>query len=196
MAISRASDSSIQDGLPKFNDIWDVTTATSAFDSLGTVLVGAATTSLTFSNIPQTYAHLQFRWSAKHTTSSVGYVLMRVGNGSVDTDSNYSYHTIYGDGSTAAVDTGTSRNFAVAGIQGGTSNVFAANVLDILDYSNTDKFKTTRVLNGVDINGSGGYVEFTSSSWRSFSAINYITFFTQEGLVLDTNSTFSLYGIK
>jgi hypothetical protein len=112
-----------------------------------------------------------------------------------DSGSNYSYHTVYGDGASAAVDTGTSQTLGVAGLQGGTANIFGASVLDILDYSNTNKFKTTRVLDGVDVNGAGGYVELTSSCWRSTSAITSIEIFLS-GASFATGSTFSIYGIK
>ena len=73
MAISRASNSSIQGGLPKFNDIWDGTTATSAYDSLGSVLVpsgGLAT--ITFASIPATYTHLQIKSFARSTRTRTG----------------------------------------------------------------------------------------------------------------------------
>jgi hypothetical protein len=111
-----------------------------------------------------------------------------------DSGSSYSYHTVYGDGATAAADY-SSTTYGVAGIQGGTANICAASVLDILDYSNTNKFKTTRVLDGVDVNGAGGYVELSSSTWRSTSAITSIEIFLS-GASFATGSTFSIYGIK
>ncbi len=193
MAISRASNSSIQGGLPKYNDIWDGFTATSAYDSLGTVVLSSATSTVTFSNIPSTYTHLQIRWSAKLTENSVTYLYLRFNS---DSATNYSYHTIYGDGSAAALDSNAPTSYAVAGIAGGTANIFAANVLDILDYSNTNKFKTARVINGVDVNGAGGYVEFTSSNWRSSSAVTSIQIITQNPTTLAASSSFALYGIK
>jgi predicted patatin/cPLA2 family phospholipase len=94
------------------------------------------------------------------------------------------------------LDSNAPTSYAVAGIAGGTANIFAANVLDILDYSNTNKFKTARVINGVDVNGAGGYVEFTSSNWRSSSAVTSIQIITQNPTTLAASSSFALYGIK
>jgi hypothetical protein len=66
--------------------------------------------------------------------------------------------------------------------------------MDILDYANTNKFKTTRTLTGSDLNGSG-VVSLDSGSWRSTSAITSITFTARANLI-NTYSSFALYGIK
>ena len=163
------------------------------YESISTTTLSTATASVTFSSIPATYKHLQIRWIAKGTTGSLGYAPLIFNS---DTATNYSYHTLYGSGTAAATDVGTTVAYAVAGIYGGTTNIYAANVLDILDYANTNKYKTTRVLNGVDINAAGGYVEFTSSSWRSTSAISTITITTQSPDNFEIYSSFALYGVK
>jgi hypothetical protein len=162
-----------------------------SYESIATTTLGSAQSSITFSSFSG-YTHLQVRSLARQTLSSVSYMFFRFNS---DSGSNYSYHTVYGDGASAAVDTGTSQTLGVAGLQGGTANIFAGSVLDILDYSNTNKFKTTRVLDGVDVNGAGGYVELTSSCWRSTSAITSIEIFLS-GASFATGSTFSIYGIK
>jgi hypothetical protein len=168
-------------------------TPESGYDSLATVTVGSGgTSSILFTGIPTGYKHLQVRWLARDTGNSLAYARMRFNS---DTGSNYAYHTLYGDGASVATDTGINQTYGVAGVEGGSANVFAANVLDILDYANTNKFKTTRVINGVDVNGSGGYVEFTSSLWRSTNAITSINIYTQDNL-FSQYSQFALYGIK
>jgi hypothetical protein len=65
--------------------------------------------------------------------------------------------------------------------------------MDILDYANTNKFKTTRTLEGYDANGSGN-VSLTSGLWQSTSAINSITI-TAVG-TFNQYSQFALYGVK
>ncbi len=76
---------------------------------------------------------------------------------------------------------------------GAVNNIFSAGVLDLLDYTNTNKTKVIRLLNGTDLNGSGRII-FGSGLVNSTSAITSITF---------TNATnwnqytqFALYGIK
>jgi hypothetical protein len=68
-------------------------------------------------------------------------------------------------------------------------------VLDILDYANTNKFKTVRSLTGVDANGSG-FVALMSGLYRSTTAITSIKLFSTYGSNWTSTSTFALYGVK
>jgi hypothetical protein len=190
VAISRASDSSIQDGLPKFNDIWDGTTATSAFDSIGSFTVSSAVSSITFSNIPQTYTHLQLRFSAKCASNDQGYFLRING----DTGSNYNSHLLYGNGS-AAISTANSSWTGIDLITT-TSAQFSIGVVDILDYTNTNKNKVVRSIGGYDNNGSG-YMNFYWGQRRNTAAITSLTILEfLAGGNIQQNSHFTLYGIK
>ena len=67
-----------------------------------------------------------------------------------------------------------------------------AGVVDILDCSNTSKYKTMRALCGTDTNG-GGEVGLFSGVWQSTSAISSITISFSN---IAQYSTFALYGIK
>jgi hypothetical protein len=74
------------------------------------------------------------------------------------------------------------------------ASVYGANVIDILDYANTNKYKTARGLGGYDTNG-GGEILFSSGNWRSTAAITSITLNT-DATNWTTATTFALYGIK
>jgi hypothetical protein len=74
------------------------------------------------------------------------------------------------------------------------SSVFAANVIDILDYANTNKYKTTRSFSGADNNGSG-FVQFMSGLWMNTAAITSITILPNSDNFAQYSS-FALYGIK
>jgi hypothetical protein len=212
VAISRASDSSIQDGLPKYNDIWDGTTATSAFDSLGVVVVGSGgLASITFSNIPQTYTHLQIRGTAQdnRATYNTSSLDMRF-NG--DTAANYSDHVLQASwtaGSGAAQAFSDVSNTAISWSNQITStvatNVFGAFIIDILDYTSTIKSKTTRSLTGADANAdASGFrpvPRFASGNWRKntssvYEGITSITFTSGFGSIISQYSQLALYGIK
>jgi hypothetical protein len=65
--------------------------------------------------------------------------------------------------------------------------------LDILDYKDTNKYKTVRDLSGLDANGSGG-VEFGSGLWMNTAAINTLKVYAIGNLVQYTQ--FALYGVK
>jgi len=114
-----------------------------------------------------------------------------------DTGSNYSWHRVYGDGSSAASTAGTS----VSGIRiermsaySSANSIFGVFVCDILDYRDTNKFKTVRNIGGVDANGSG-HIALNSGNWRSTSAVTSITLTGIDGGNFKQYSSFALYGV-
>lgn len=198
MAINRFSQSSVQSGLPKFDTFWDGTTATSAFDSLGSVLVSTATSTVTFSNIPSTYTNLQIRGLVRTDRSDTNdFMTVRFNS---DSSGVYAYHSLYGNGATAgAADYATSTGTPWSGVIAGgnaTASMFGTVIIDILDYANTNKYKVTRILSGTDQNGTTGRIYFQSNLWQSTSAITSITIIPTYGTNFVTYTSFSLYGIK
>jgi hypothetical protein len=169
--------------------------AASSYESIATVTVGSGgSSSVSFSSIPSTYQHLQLRYTARQDASPIGQVFFRPNS---DTSANYSSHLLYGDGASVAAGSYTSDTYARSGLLGGTSlasGTFGVAVIDLLDYANTNKYKTTRTLSGVDANGSG-YVWYMSSNWRSTSAITSLNIFAEHGNIAQYSS-FALYGIK
>lgn len=163
------------------------------YESIQTVTLSSGQTSLDFTSIPSTYKHLQIRLMAK-TNSANFYdtVLLRFNS---DTASNYSYHYLDGYNSTVSAAGAASTAFIQTYyIAGNASNTFGVAVIDILDYANTNKYKTTRSLAGVDVNTTGGAINFSSGSWRSTSAISNITIYNTNPF--QQYSSFALYGVK
>jgi len=166
------------------------------YESIQTASIGAGgQSSITFNSIPSTYKHLQVRLLARNGNSGTEY------NGTMqfnsDTGSNYSYHLLVGSGSgTPSAGAGANQTsilcFQAPGA-GSTANIFGAAVIDILDYANTNKFKTVRSLNGYDRNGSGSMFLW-SGNWRSTSAVNSMTINLDNGFV--QYSHVALYGIR
>jgi hypothetical protein len=170
------------------NTTWNPWEPAGAYDALATVTVpsgGAA--SVEFAGIPAGYKHLQLRVLGKASTSSFGNLRF---NGDTTT-SNYRFHSLYGTGSGSALAT-TAANAAY--FPADMNVQFGADVLDILDYSNTSKNKTTRALGGWDNNGSGN-VALTSNLWMSTAAISTITITAGAGTFSEF-SQFALYGVK
>ena len=200
MAISRASDSSIQDGLPKYNDIWDGTTATSAFDSLGAIVLSSNQSSITFSNIPQTYTHLQIRATTRNNRNDDGSQSTTMTLNGDTTHTNYRSHLVYGGGTSA-----TAESNQLAGYYGSLgftpaanflANAFSAQVIDILDYANPSKNKTVRTLWGTDSNGGSNYVGLSSFLWMNTNAITSMSILSYPSADFVQNSHFALYGVK
>lgn len=165
-------------------------------EPIATTLVGAGgVSSITFSNIPSTYKHLQIWVIAKDNQASGSHSLRMQFNS--DTGSNYTYHALTGDGSSASAGALTSQTNLFPGYVMGTTgtNVFAVSIHDILDYTNVSKNKVIRTLSGVDNNGSGNIGLF-SGLWINTNAINSITILPAASTNFTQHSRFSLYGIK
>lgn len=152
---------------------------------------GSSTQTITFSNIPQTFTHLELR-SFTQTSSATTYVYFRL-NG--DSGTNYSWHELQGDGASALSFAGSSQNLGVAsdGIPQSTTSSWSASVGQFLDYTNTNKNKTYRAICGADRNGSG-LTFLVSSAWYSTAAITSIALSLANGNYT-AGSRFDLYGI-
>lgn len=198
MAIRRASKSSISttSSGKRFNLIAGYSPAVDEMDLIERVTVGAGGQgAITFSSIPQTYQHLQIRVCARSAeANSFTNVLVRINN---DSTANYTRYLVYGNGTSviAAGDTGnTSSNyFYIAGNSLG-ANVFGVGIYDILDYTNSTKYKEIRALTGWDSNGSGFAAIGSGSLFSSTAAITSLTFLPA-GSTYQQHSTLSLYGV-
>lgn len=167
------------------------------FESIATVSVGSGgAANAEFTSIPATYAHLQIRAIAKAaaTASDAAYDL-RLSFNSNTTGSDYNEHYLYGNGSSVGAGVNTNNRIIGTSMGSGNASMFAVNVYDILDYANTNKYKTIRTLCGWDANGSG-QVTFMSQVWMKTNAINSITIDFNTGPSFGQYSHFALYGIR
>ncbi len=176
-----------------------------AYDSIATTTVGAGgAATITFSSIPSTYTHLQIRFIGRSVTTNGTYdsLLMRFNS---DTGTNYSQHAILGNGASVFADVNNGVGYIVVdpiASSGAIANNFGAGNIDIIDYANTNKFKSIKHSSGFDNNGTGatsfqqGYKTEGSGNWRSTSAISTITLNTGSTSNFAQYSSFALYGIK
>jgi hypothetical protein len=121
-----------------------------------------------------------------------------------DTDSNYSHHYLgayQGEGSAVWAGGTANASLIVPFIMPTNTlgaSIFAAGVIDILDYKDTNKYKTIRGFGGYDINGATqgyNYLNLDSGNWRSTNAITSIKLYGSTGNFMQY-SQFALYGIK
>ena len=163
------------------------------YESIATVTVGGGgAASATFSSIPATYKHLQVRITALGDTATGYDVTMRFNS---DTASNYNWHRLYGNGSSAlAQGSLTSVTSMYVAADGARTTYPFVSVIDILDYADTNKYTTIRNLNGFDQN-SAGAVLLWSGLWRNTAAVNSIAI-TVAANNLAEHSSFALYGIR
>lgn len=173
--------------------------ATGDFDSLATVSVGAGgTAAVTFSSIPSTYKHLQIRFIIKDTDTTTNVQIpVNIRMNSDSTTSNYALHRMYGDGTSVTTNAYTNTYSYVRAWMASVSNVsntFGTGIVDILDYSNTNKYKTVRSISGTATNASGA-VALSSGLWMSTNAIDTLYIYSDNGN-LAQYSHIALYGIK
>ena len=158
------------------------------------VVPATAQSSVTFSSIPATYTHLQIRGILRRT-SGTDNTNLRLGASSVDTGSNYAQHQLYGDATSAGSNGDASQTSIKAVHSSTTASCFAPVIIDILDYSNSNKNTTVKIFTGWDDNNATtGYMLFRSGTWLNTAAVGTISLIPGTGS-LDTYSSFALYGV-
>lgn len=146
------------------------------------------TSAVTFTNIPQTFSHLVVHASV-FTNTAQGMLWAVNGDSN---NANYRGQAMWGNGSTIGSASANNRYvLSYAGFHDST-NPYGF-VMTILDYTNTNKNKSARILTGGDRNGAGG-VEFLYQVWLNTSAITSITF-TPDANNFVTPAKFTLYGM-
>ena len=175
-----------------------------AYESIQTITVGSGgSSSIEFTSIPATYTHLQIRGIARSTNGSVNGISVNMQFNS-DTAGNYSQHylgTYQGSGSaTESVGAANTSNIYIGAIpnDGLMASLYSGHTIDILDYKDTNKYKTVKTLGGYDFNGATtgySYLNFHSGNWRNTNAITSIKLFGASG-DFKQYTQFALYGIK
>lgn len=174
-----------------------------SYDSIATQTVtGTGVTSVSFTSIPQTYTHLQIRASVR-SNSVAAYDAFYIYNlNGAGVSSEMANHYIYGTGAAVGVNSYTAQFSSQMGFVPAANtlaNNFGAGIVDILDYTNTNKNKVMRGLVGYDDNGntSGSpFITFSSaySVQLGTSAVTNLTFIINNSFAIGTK--FALYGVK
>ena len=157
-----------------------------------TALVSTATPSITFSNLAQyagVYKHLQVVATARMTTGSVFGIYSQL---NADAGANYTFHLLYGNGSTVTSSSSTGNTSVLTGLSAASTsetNVYSSAVIDLLDpYAS--KNKTFRSLSGVANTG----IHLHSGVWLNTASLTSWQLFPQSGNWA-IGSRFSLYGV-
>jgi hypothetical protein len=165
-----------------------------SYESIATVTLGTSASSADFTSIPQTYQHLQVRFRIKSSSSNNDFSFGANGSFSLANSSS-----VYGYGNGTATVAGANSNLGYVsltnnGLTGATpSGTSAVGVIDIFDYTNTNKKKAVRASFGSEQNGAG-FVGLFGGFFDTTSAITSLACFN--GYNWAAGSTFALYGIK
>jgi len=165
------------------------------FDLLETTTLASAASSVTFSGLGSysDYKHLQIRTLQRTTGTGTGVGDIII-NFNSDTSASYARHRLGGNGSSVFSGASTSVTSLTYGQttprDGEPAGVFGSGVMDILDFSSTNKNTTTRFFTG-----ALNHIRLFSGLFFKTDAITSITFADQAG-DFATGSRFSLYGVK
>jgi hypothetical protein len=169
------------------------------FESIATFVGNDSTPSVTFSNIPQTYKHLQLRISMMPTAGNYPNPSIRL-NGSA---ANYNrfWHSGNGiDGTTIYNSqslSGTEFKLSLSGNATTFPAFPAVAIIDIHDYtrSGSSGYKTLRFLEGISNNSTTAEILLGSGLFYETPAITSISFDSTGGAPTSFASI-ALYGIK
>jgi hypothetical protein len=157
---------------------------------IATVTVGSGGAStVEFTNIPQSYEHLQLRFMLRSNRSNTLDVA------GLQINSNYyvQAHSLNGDGS--SVSSSNAIGLTLIAAASASSNIFGVGIIDILDYTNSNKNRVARALSGFDNNGSGNAF-FASGLWTSANPATSLILYPANGTAFVQYSQAALYGIK
>jgi hypothetical protein len=153
---------------------------------LATVTLASATSTVTYTNIPATpYRDLVFILQIPATTTVVGDVLVRTNS---DGGTNYSWVEASGNGFTTSSFTNTVRTGLFAGYHDGSNSAFITR-FNLMDYSATDKHKTTLVRND-----KSAATTMLAGRWANTAAVNRLDIIGANGN-FPIGTTLNLYGI-
>ena len=155
--------------------------------------LGSSTQFITFSSIPNTYTDLILVFQATGASANMNWDI-RVGNGTVDSGSNYSATYVVGGSGGASSNRVSSQTAMRLGfsayVQASGGNFMA--VTQFMDYANTTTNKTVISRDG----NANLAAEAAVGLWRSTSAINIITMGDFGGATMAAGTTAALYGIQ
>ena len=167
----------------------------STYEPIATTTLGSAAATVTFSSISGSYTDLRVVINGGVSIADAN-TFVKIGNGTVDSGSNYSGTFVEGRAGTSA-NSGrfTSASSMQLDYYGSMSTTNSTLTVDFMNYANTTTYKNTLVRYGNTTSASYSGVGALVGLWRSTSAINIMTFSLGSGN-FNTGTTFSLYGIS
>jgi hypothetical protein len=167
---------------------------TPTYTPLANVTLGTAAASVTFSSIPATYRDLIVVVAPIMTTNDVGFNIRF----NSDTGANYSYVLARGLANVTPVQSqsySSQTEIFGAGFSLGQGTSSPTTVLlNVMDYSATDKHKTILNRFGTRRDNGDSEVGMLAGRWSNTAAISTILLVTGSS-TFAANTTVSLYGV-
>ena len=162
--------------------------AGATYEPIATQTLASAAASITFSSIAASWTDLRLVFLNISTTGN-NICSVRL---NADSATNYSYTSIYGNGTTATSTAATSQTQIDQVSSGSNVSYPQLWTLDLFSYAGST-YKTSLATSSNDRNGSG-YTERTVYLWRSTAAITSLVI-TSAINNMGIGTTATLYGI-
>lgn len=157
---------------------------TPQYHSLATITLGSSASTVTFGSIPAGYRDLRLVANVSGTGAILDSDYVKFNTSTAD----FTTVQMYGNGSTTGSNTGTSGR--VSNYENTIGRMYLW-VLDIMDYSQTDKHKTYLSRFNADDAGVGAF----AGRWAQTAALTAIQVYPATGSYA-AGSTFTLFGVK
>lgn len=169
-----------------------------AYSLISTTTLGVNTTTVTFSSITSSYAHLMLRVTGRNTGANVSDNFWVQFNS--DTAGNYDYQLLQANSASATAANAVNQTSAPIGdLSGANAPAGHCGAFDstVFNYTNTSFFKVV-VSNGFVSQGTGltkWFNERWTAHWRSTAAITRLDLFFPSGNQFASGSILTLYGV-
>ena len=167
------------------------------YEPVATTTLSSKQNTVTFSNISQNYTDLVVVFNG--SADDISNHFMQVGNGSIDTGSNYSTVVLSGDGSTPRSSRYTNDTVGFRpDFWANAAGKDKLTIFNLQNYSNTTIYKSCLMRCSLPVGGAqNAELLLTIGLWRSTSAINTLNIYasTNSGISFNIGSTFTIYGI-
>lgn len=189
----------VKDSAGSVTDPYDTTGGAAGITLIEEKILGSAGV-ITFSSIAGTYRHLILKARLRNAVSATNTLAaLRVGNGALDTGSNYAYafHRAGATDSDGASESATQINQIQVPAATATAGLFGYAEWEILHYANTTYYRTVGFRGGEPVT-SGNEVGTGMGLWKNTaSAINTVGIIeTTAAANWDTGSAAWLYGLS
>ena len=162
---------------------------TSTYTPLANITLGSSQSTVVFSSISQSYRDLIVVFSGLQASGAAQNARMYYNN-----DQSGSYYLVYADGSGSSTSSGTdsaNSSYSIYYVASTANTNPNPTIVQIMDYSATDKHKTSLVRTS----NASGPVSMYAARWASTSAITSITIYPFTGGNFLSGTTATLYGI-
>lgn len=163
------------------------------FELIASSTVGAGgASSIDFTSIPSTYTDLVVKVCARTNYAGVNDALnIKLNNSSA----NFTFIQLYGNGASAASNSGAANVGPNSAGNTATSNTFGNGEIYIPNYAGSTNKSLS--IDGVgETNGTTAFMGFAADLWSQTAAINQVTLVSSNSATILQYSTAYLYGVK